>query len=37
MGKSSWYNVAPHLRPEAGLLALKRSGAVRKYKTGCPV
>ena len=24
VGKSSWYNVAPHLRPEAGLLALRK-------------
>jgi len=24
VGKSNWYNIAPHLRPEAGLLALRK-------------
>ena len=38
VGNSRWYDVAPNLRPEAGLLAIRKGlGLVCEYPPGIPL
>ena len=37
VGNSRWYDVAPNLRPEAGLLAIRKGLNLRKYPPGIPL